>query len=572
MKILFITTAHNGLSQRAYVELSERGHQIDIQLATSDVAMEAAVQEHQPELIIAPFLKTAVPESVWKKVPVLIVHPGIRGDRGPSALDWAIMNQWEEWGVTILQAAEEMDGGDIWASYTFQMREVSKSNLYRHEVTQAAIQGLIEAIEKFGSPSFTPEPLDCKNPKIKGSLHMPVKTKDREIDWHEPSDKIIRKIRAADSLPGVLDEINGEKFRLFGAHKEGVLTGIPGEIIARRNGAICRATGDGAVWITHLKQHPHGIKLPATLVLGDKLNTVPEARLDPFNDYQGQPTFREIWYEEKEKVGYLHFDFYNGAMDTDQCRRLQQALKEAKQKETKVIVLMGGHDIWSNGIHLNVIENAAEPAQESWENIVAMDDLVREIIETETHFVVAAMQGNAGAGGAILALAADQVFARSGIILNPHYKRMGGLYGSEYWTYLLPKRVGNRKAIEITEECLPIGTTSAKEIGLIDDYFGSDIAAFRKRIQEKAEEIANSPEFEQLLSQKNESRMADEDFKPLESYRRDELSQMRENFFGEDPAYHLARFHFVHKISCEMQPAREAIERYPLVNSVSGNR
>lgn len=571
MKILFITTAHNGLSQRAYVELSERGHQIVIQLATSNAAMEAAVQEHQPKLIIAPFLKIAVPESIWKKVPVLIVHPGITGDRGPSALDRAIMDQWEEWGVTILQAAEEMDAGDIWASCTFKMREVSKSNLYRHEITKAAIQGLLEAVEKFSSRSFTPEPLDYGKPEIKGRLHSPVTTKDREIDWNEPSDNIMRKIKAADSLPGVLDEINGEKFRLFGAHKEGILTGTPGDIVAKRNGAICRATGDGAVWISHLKYHPHGIKLPATLVLGDQLSAVPEDSLIPFNGYQSQATYHEIWYEEIGKVGYLHFDFYNGAMSTDQCKRLQQALIEAKQKETKVIVLMGGHDIWSNGIHLNVIENAAEPALESWENIVAMDDLVQEIIETDAHYVIAAMQGNAGAGGAILALAADQVFARSGIILNPHYKKMGGLYGSEYWTYLLPKRVGSRKAIEIMEECLPIGTTSAKGIGLIDDHFGSDVAAFRKRVQEKANGIANSPYFSDLLNQKRNSRAADEALKPLESYRREELSRMRENFFGEDPAYHIARFHFVYKISCATQPARAAVEKYPLATDISRN-
>lgn len=572
MKILFITTAHNGLSQRACVELSERGHQIRIQLATSEAAMVAAVQGHQPELIIAPFLKTAVPEIIWKKIPVLIVHPGIKGDRGPSSLDWAIMEMREEWGVTILQAAEEMDAGDIWASKTFKMREVSKSNLYRHEVTQAAIEGLIEAVEKFESTAFIPEPLDYSNPEVKGRLHTPITTKDREINWREPSDQIIRKIKAADSLPGVLDEIGGKKYRLFGAHKEGILTGSPGEIIAKRNGAICRATSDGAVWITHLKQHPHGIKLPAELVLEGKLDTVPEANLNPFQNYYNQPTFREIWYEEKDTVGYLHFDFYNGAMSTDQCRRLQQAFIAAKQKNANVIVLMGGHDIWSNGIHLNVIENAADPAMESWENIVAMDDLVREIIITDSKYVIAAMQGNAGAGGAILALAADQVFARTGIILNPHYKKMGGLFGSEYWTYLLPGRVGSIKAREITEQCLPLGTASAKEIGFIDDHFGKGIAEFREIVQRKAKEIADSPDFDLLLQRKNSNRAADEAFKPLEDYRKEELGRMKENFFGEDPAYHVARYHFVHKISCEFQAASEAVEKYTLASALVRNK
>ncbi|AHM58718.1 formyl transferase domain-containing protein [Flammeovirgaceae bacterium 311] len=571
MKILFITTSHNGLSQRAYVELSELGHQINLQLATSDTAMEAAVRQYKPELIIAPFLKTAIPPSIWKKVPVLIVHPGIRGDRGPSSLDWAIMEEWEEWGVTILQAAEEMDAGDIWASHNFKMREVSKSSLYRHEVTQAAMLGLLEAVAKFESGTFTPEPLDYQNPAVKGRLHMPVKTKDRDIDWNENTDSILRKIRAADSAPGVLDEIAGEKVRLFGAHKEGALKGEPGAIIVKRDGAICRATGDGAVWITHLRQHPNGIKLPAALVLGDKLKKVPESCLSPFDDYRGLATFREIWYEECGKVGYLHFDFYNGAMSTDQCWRLQQALILAKQKETKVIVLMGGADIWSNGIHLNVIEHAASPAQESWDYIVAMDNLVREIIDTDTHFVVSAMQGNAGAGGAILALAADLIFARSGIMLNPHYKKMGGLYGSEYWTYLLPKRVGSQKALEITEKCLPMGTAQAKAIGFIDEHFGQNVDSFCAEVRERAAEVASSPAISWLLSQKRKNRTVDEAIKTLDQYRKEELSCMRDNFFGNDPSYHIARFHFVHKISCSLQPDPEAIEKYTLNNATSRN-
>jgi len=35
---------------------------------------------------------------------------------------------------------------------------------------------------------------------------------------------------------------------------------------------------------------------------------------------------------------------------------------------------------------------------------------------------ISALQGNAGAGGAMMALAADIVWAHSGVIVNPHYK------------------------------------------------------------------------------------------------------------------------------------------------------
>jgi len=71
------------------------------------------------------------------------------------------------------------------------------------------------------------------------------------------------------------------------------------------------------------------------------------------------------------------------------------------------------------------------PAEEAWRNINAINDLIYEIIITDTHLVISAVLGNAAAGGFTMALAADYVYACDGIVLNPHYKTMG-LYGSEY--------------------------------------------------------------------------------------------------------------------------------------------
>ena len=89
-------------------------------------------------------------------------------------------------------------------------------------------------------------------------------------------------------------------------------------------------------------------------------------------------TYREIAYHEHAGVGYLRFAFYNGAMSTSQCLRLRDAYAHARaQQHTKVIVLLGGDDYFSNGIHLNEIEAADDPAEESWRNLHAIDDLVR---------------------------------------------------------------------------------------------------------------------------------------------------------------------------------------------------
>src|SRR6266702_1979801 len=191
MRILFITTAHNSLSQRAFVELVDRGHTVIVVIASCEAAMLAAVEREHPDLIVAPMLKACIPASIWQMYTCIIVHPGIKGDRGPSSLDWAILNASEQWGVTLLQADAEMDAGPIWASRTFAMRAGSKSSLYRHEVTEVAIQGLLETIAKFESHTFLPEPLDYRKEEIKGRWQATMKQTDRAIDWSEPGAAVL---------------------------------------------------------------------------------------------------------------------------------------------------------------------------------------------------------------------------------------------------------------------------------------------------------------------------------------------------------------------------------------------
>ena len=75
--------------------------------------MSEIAKTEQPDIILAPFLTKTVPEDVYNNldIPCIIVHPGIEGDRGRHSLDWALKQKQTEWGVTLLQAAEEMDAG-----------------------------------------------------------------------------------------------------------------------------------------------------------------------------------------------------------------------------------------------------------------------------------------------------------------------------------------------------------------------------------------------------------------------------------------------------------------------------
>lgn len=560
MNILLFASAYNGMCQRVHRELEADQHCVSIELSADEQTMCDTVAHVQPDLIICPFLKHRVPESIWRSHLCMIVHPGIEGDRGPSSLDWAIHAGRESWGVTVLQADEVMDAGDIWGTKNFTLRSCAKASVYRREVISTAVElikGILNNITN--KPGFTPRPLDYSNPAVEGRCQPLMKQDVRTIDWRsETTSAIVNKINAADSFPGVLDNIADNAVYLYGAKAEFCEPdAAPGELIGYRDGAVCRATVDGRVWIRQLKLANQGekifYKLPAMQVITQQCQNAERFAHLKILDSTVQ---QDIKVEVKNNVAYVSFDFYNGAMNTEQCFALLACLRELRNRDdVRVISLMGGEDFWSNGIHLNCIESANDAAHESWRNISAIDDVVHEILTMTNKVTVAGLRNNAGAGGAIMPLACDKVCIRDGVVLNPHYLTMG-LYGSEYWTYLLPKRVGQNKAHELINGCMPILAKEAGAIGMVDKIFPENWDLYHQTLQKECEDLAKDEKFFAIIEQKQIQRVTDETVKPLEAYRSEELRNMKAIFDNPQSDYHRLRHNFVYKVSCGKTPAR----------------
>ncbi|WP_298828618.1 enoyl-CoA hydratase-related protein [uncultured Piscinibacter sp.] len=569
MKLLLLCHAFNGLTQRLHCALREAGHTVAVELDIADAVTEEAVALADPDLVIAPFLKRRIPESVWSVRPCLVVHPGPPGDRGPAALDWAVLRGDAEGGVTVLQATAEFDAGPVWAFRTFPLRPgASKASLYRHEVTQGAAEAVLEALSRWqpgaagpGSMPALPAP-----PAWGGGWQGPVPRAHRCIDWtRDDTTTVLRKIRSADGHPGVADTLFGRACRLHDAHAATAATlqrapqGAPGAVVATRGPALLRRTVDGGVWIGHVRAEAApgepALKLAATRVFAAACAALPALEVPLPHDVD---EWDELRYEETgapgQRVGWLAFDFHNGAMSTRQCERLRDALRFVRTRATRVLVLEGGADFFSNGIHLHDIEAAAQTpgdgaADASWRNINAIDDVVLEMLTMTDRLTVALLRGNAGAGGCWLAFAADRVWAHEGVVLNPHYKNMGNLYGSEYWTATLPRRVGEARAAEVAQRVmqgrLPMSAAQCASLGLVDAVFPAGGEALRRRAAAEAESLAAACDHGEHLAAKQRQRDADEARHPLAGAREQELQQMHRNFYGFDPSYHVARHHFV---------------------------
>lgn len=688
LKLLFLCTAHNSLSQRLYLSLKDN-HDIYIEFALTEDLMISAAELAEPDLIICPFLTRRVPKELCDKYMTLIVHPGPPGDGGPSSLDWVIMGDDGSaedadlalrlldqpncggrsfWGTSVLQATEDFDAGPTWAWDQFPIDidapGVTKSTLYRGVVTLTAVRCVGYAIQRIldaaaneecpeakPSPGTTPQ---CRkhpevestmkrrrrvgfdaphfnsiHPKLRAHLeygkycigahksflggqtrYRPLlKSSQRNFDITRHSAQIIsRRIRASESQPGVLSGLFGASFYVYGGivedsiyveqrtdlqlfakelftrsslHEAPKSPTMPvGRILGVRHFAICLSTVDNrGIWITQVRQpkrkNDAALWPKARAIVGlIRMGLIPPdvvTNLEWPISYNRATcsTFQEIIIEYVEHdagmVANVSFDFYNGAMTTDQCRRLLEALQQILRKHITsspivALVLMGG-SYFSNGIALNTIESAASASDEAWASINAMNDVAFCLLYSCSAIsppirTIAAIRGNAAAGGVALPAACDVVIAGEHVVLNPAYRTIG-LFGSEYHLLSYPGRCGYEAAKRLIHDMLPIGPQEAERMGLVDIVLGGRGQELDDRIHSTVGAIiAGNIEIRDWK--------ADEDLTlaRLSRVKSSELGEMAKDFWSPRKGrFEKKRWDFVRKVVPKRTPLRFAGHR-----------
>ena len=496
MKILLLASAFNGLTQRAWLELRRAGHDVTVELSVSPQAMREAVELADPDLIICPFLKDRVPAEIWQRRRTIIVHPGPPGDRGPSSLDWAVTEAAPCWGVTALQAVEEMDAGDIWASRTFPLpaEPPAKSALYNGLVTDTAVELIHEVVRKAADPAFVPTPLDYSRADVWGRLRPPLRQPDRAFDWADDSEHILRRVRAADGSPGVLTVV----VRAAGLclRRASWAARPPASRARPRRGGTARCwsapapAGSGSA--TCARCRPATVRPSSCRRRWCWPTGSPECPSGP-----PRSTPARTSRTGRSATGATGGSVCSTSTSTTAPCRPRSAAGWRPRCGTRPSRTPGcwcsaAADPPASSPTASISTSSTRRRTrrvEGWRNIVAIDDVCRQLLTATRQIVVAAVAGNAGAGGVMLALGADHVLLREGTVLNPHYQSMG-LFGSEYWTYALPRRVGRYQAERLTGDCLPIGAAEAVSHGLADAALPRDPAAFDAAVAEYAHRLA----------------------------------------------------------------------------------
>jgi putative two-component system hydrogenase maturation factor HypX/HoxX len=176
---------------------------------------------------------------------------------------------------------------------------------------------------------------------VRGTERALMRQADRRIDWaRDDTATVLRKLHAADGFPGVAGRARRHGCWLFNAHADTTLHAQLRRRRARRaHRPPPRRRGPGHArrrGVDRPRQAPcrgpaPTFKLPVAQALPELAAGLPEWRCRRCRLARGRHLAGHRYEEAGPagEVGFLHFDFYNGAMSTAGCRRLREAFVAA---------------------------------------------------------------------------------------------------------------------------------------------------------------------------------------------------------------------------------------------------
>jgi methionyl-tRNA formyltransferase len=154
-----------------------------------------------------------IPESVLAERLWLNVHPSLLPRwRGAAPVERAIMAGDAETGVTIHRTVKELDAGPVAAERAFPIGEQDDAGAVFAKAAALAVELLDDVLP---DPDFTPQ-------EEHGVTYAEkITAADRKLDWEDPPDELLNRIRALSPHIGARAQLHGRSVTVWKARVAG---------------------------------------------------------------------------------------------------------------------------------------------------------------------------------------------------------------------------------------------------------------------------------------------------------------------------------------------------------------
>ena len=240
-----------------------------------DAECVQAFESTNADLCVMAYVTDIVPISIIEspKLGTIQYHPSLLPlHRGPSSINWAIINGDKETGLSIFWPDAGLDTGPILMQKSVEIEaDDTVGSIYFNRLFPMGVEALIESVELVTSG---------KAPRIEQDESLATYESwcgnaDGRIDWDLDVGTIHNLIRGCDPRPGAWAHWNDEPVRLFGSHISANTLGSPdpGTVVSVDKSGIELAASQGVLKMTRL-QVGRGRKIAAVetgIKVGDRL-------------------------------------------------------------------------------------------------------------------------------------------------------------------------------------------------------------------------------------------------------------------------------------------------------------
>lgn len=229
----------------------------------------------RPNLIVVAAYGQILPPAILQlpRFGCLNVHTSLLPKyRGAAPIQWAILNDESETGVTIMKMDAGLDTGEIITQEPTPILPEDNAQTLHDRLAQIGAQLLLKTIPDYNAGKIEPR----QQPEEGASYARKIVKEDGKLDWTQPARALWNRVRAFTPWPGAFTLLPGESklplLKIWDAEVAEGMTGKPGEVLRADSSAIVVACGENALRIRSL-QREGGRRLAAhDFLAGHKLN------------------------------------------------------------------------------------------------------------------------------------------------------------------------------------------------------------------------------------------------------------------------------------------------------------
>ena len=171
--------------------------------------------------------------------------------RGAAPIQWTILNDDSQTGLTVIRMDEGMDSGPILFQESFPILKDETAGQLYDRLAIGAGDLIIKSLNRMVENPVQEYPQEQTEatyaPKIDRHISL--------IDWKQEASKVSALIRGLDPRPGAYSTLEGKAIKLFSSRvvDEDRLDTVPGKVVKTVTGGLNVRTGRGVIEVGELQ-------------------------------------------------------------------------------------------------------------------------------------------------------------------------------------------------------------------------------------------------------------------------------------------------------------------------------